>query len=311
MRATEHPKFNLTPEQIDAYRRDGVICVRQLYSPEWVALIRKFLDDIVGSPSPVSGQRNSSSFQSDVNTWLTNDEVRDFVLFAPSAYIAQQAFGSKRVNFYYDQIFVKDKLSPLPTPWHHDQTFWPLSGDQIASLWTSVDPVDASSSALEFVAGSHRWPQRFRAIGIDGTDLTTGMNMDELPDIDADRSKYNILSWALEPGDALLFHGLTIHGARGNRSKQNKRRAIATRWCGDDIVYQPTSQTELYRHNLKAGDPFSASIFPQVLPNIIEAQISERMRGPIMPDPELLSAAMQRFAKFDKVEVRLDPLAGA
>ncbi len=306
MRFTERPAVDLSPEQIEAYKRDGVICIRQLYSTEWVERIAAFLDDIVGKPSLVTGPRGDSSFHSDISTWLTNDEVRDFVLFAPSAHIAQQAFGSQRVNFYYDQIFVKNKLSPLPTPWHHDLTFWPIAGDQIASLWTSVDPVDSSSSALEFIAGSHRWPQRFRAIGVDGTDYTTGTEMDELPDIDADRSSFNILSWALEPGDALLFHGLTVHGARGNRSSQNKRRAIATRWCGDDVVYQPKPHPELYRHDLKAGDHFSASIFPQVLPAIIDSQIKERLDGPITPDPQLMAVAFQRFGQLDKVEVRLD-----
>lgn len=306
MRTTERPVQDLTPEQIEAYRRDGVICVRQLYSPEWVERIRDFLDDIVSNPSPVFGPRGDSSFQSDVTSWLTHDDVRDFVLFGPSAHIAQQAFGSERVVFYSDQIFIKDKLSPLPTPWHHDLTFWPLAGDQIASLWTSVDPVDASSSALEFVAGSHRWPQRFRAIAIDGTDLTTGTKMDEIPDIDADRSKFDILSWELEPGDALLFHGLTLHGSRGNHSKNSKRRAIATRWCGDDITYAPTSVAEIHRHDLKEGDPFSASIFPQILPEILEDQIRARMEGPIMPDPEMAAELFQRFAQFDKVEVRLD-----
>ena len=306
MHTTEHPAEDLTPQQIEDFQRDGVICVRQLYSPKWVERIRDILDTIMASPSAVLGPRGDSSFRQDLYAWLTNDDLRDFALFAPSAHIVQQAFGSQRVNFYSDQIFVKDKLSPLPTPWHHDFTFWPMAGDQIASLWTSVDPVDASSSALEFVAGSHRWPQRFRAIALDGSDLTTGTQMDELPDIDSDRSKFEILSWALEPGDALLFHGLTVHGARGNQSATSKRRAIATRWCGDDVVYQPCTVPELYRHDLKAGDPFSSAIFPQVLPKIFEEQIGERMRGPILPDPQMMAATFQRLGQLDRVEVRLD-----
>ena len=45
-------------------------------------------------------------------------------------------------------------LTPDPTPWHHDATFWPIEGERIASVWTSVDSVDAETSALEFIAGS-------------------------------------------------------------------------------------------------------------------------------------------------------------
>lgn len=305
MRMTERPANALTREQIEAFWRDGVICVRKLYSRDWVRRITDFMEDVMSRPSPTVGPRNGTTFETDMETWLTNDAVRDFVLFGPSAHIAQRAFGSTHINFYYDQIFVKDKLSPLPTPWHHDFTFWPLNGNQIASLWTSVDSVDAESSALEFVAGSHKWPQRFRAIGADGTDFTTGHDRDEL-NIETDRSRCDIVSWDLEPGDALLFHALTVHGARGNRSPDRKRRAIATRWCGDDVTYRPVLNVEKHRHGMKPGDRFSDDIFPQILPEIIDAQIARRMAGPIFPDPDIMHETLSRLMQFDRAEVPLD-----
>lgn len=303
----EEQHIALTRAQIDSFWRDGVICIRKLYSESWLRRMEAFLDDIVSKPSPVLGPRNpSSKFHSDLNTWLTNDEVRDLVFYGPGASVAQQVFNSRRVTFYYDQIFVKEQLTPDPTPWHHDFTFWPLEGDQIASLWASVDPVDAESSALEFVAGSHRWPQRFRAIGADGTDFSSGEALEELPDIEADRTKFDIVSWELEPGDALLFHALTLHGARGNRSMSTKRRAIATRWCGDDVVYRSGKAMEFYRHELKDGDEFSAWVYPQVLPRLIDEQVCHRMAGPVLPDAKILNATLERASKLDRVEVPPD-----
>jgi ectoine hydroxylase-related dioxygenase (phytanoyl-CoA dioxygenase family) len=302
----------LSSADIEAFKRDGVICVRQLYSPEWVAKIAAFLDDIVSKPSPVTGPRKpGAKFHSDVYSWLHNDNVRDFVLNAPSAAIAQQVFGSERVTFFYDQIFVKEQLSPEPTPWHHDFTFWPIAGNQIASLWTSVDPVTAETSALEFVAGSHLWPQRYRAIGADGSDFSTGEGLAELPDFETDRSKYNIVSWDLQPGDALLFHALTVHGARGNRAANRKRRAITTRWCGDDITYKSGKVVDLYAHGLQDGDAFSAPVFPQILPAILPEQMAQRMAGPILPDPAKMAVLGGRLAKLDRVEVKPDPAVQA
>ncbi len=299
----------LTKKQIDEFWRDGVICVRQAYSPDWVAKIEAFLDDIVSKPSPVRGPRDPNATQhDDIMSWLVEDSVRDFVLNGPGAAIAQQVFGSERVSFYYDQIFVKERLSPDPTPWHHDATFWPLAGDQVASLWTSLDPVDAESSALEFIAGSHRWEKDFRAIGVDGTDLTTGdEGVHDLPDIDGDRSGFKIVSWALEPGDALLFHKRTVHGARGNQSSSRRRRAIATRFCGDDVTYNPGRGFDIYDHGLKAGDPFCASVYPQVWPSVIEEQIRPRMEGPIFPDPVIAAKEMEKMGKAERVEVKPDP----
>ena len=238
----ENPSRPINPKEIEAYRRDGVVCLRGLYSSHWVASLTEALETICATPSPINektGALTSEGFRSDAFTWMVNDQVRDFVLQGPSAAVAQQAFGSRRVNFFYDQIFVKRRLTPDPTPWHQDATFWPLHGQQIASLWTSVDAVDASTSALEFVAGSHLWPQRFEAVAPGGLVLSDDDELDSVPDIEAERDRHRILSWALEPGDALLFHALTLHGARGNRSPDTQRRAITTRWCGDDVVYSP------------------------------------------------------------------------
>lgn len=68
------------------------------------------------------------------------------------------------VRFFYDQLFVKEAGSPVPTSWHHDITFWPLAGQHICSLWLPLDPGNRTSSGLEYVRGSHRWSQRFKAI---------------------------------------------------------------------------------------------------------------------------------------------------
>lgn len=37
----------------------------------------------------------------------------------------------------------------------------------------------------------------------------------DLPNIEVDRSRWNILGWELEPGDAVFFHMLTLHASGG------------------------------------------------------------------------------------------------
>ena len=65
---------------------------------------------------------------------------------------------------------------------------------------------------LEFVAGSYldSWymPRTFpkkQAQWFQEGELK------ELPDVEANTEKYRVLSWALEPGDAVVFHMLTLH----------------------------------------------------------------------------------------------------
>ena len=39
-----------------------------------------------------------------------------------------------------------------------------------------------------------------------------------------------ILNWACEPGDAIVFHGLTVHGAAGTKNSCIQRRVLSTRY---------------------------------------------------------------------------------
>ena len=280
------PYRDLTEAEVGDFARDGVICLRGLYSPEWVALLAAELDSIRERGVLGTGIKVDGSYYE----WMQNDVIRDFVLFGPTAKPVAQALETQRLNFFYDQIFIKAKLGGKGTPWHHDHTFWPLEGKQIASVWTAMEPVTACGSALEFVAGSHLWGKKFEAVGVGGR-VPSKDDVEPLPDIDANRDQYRILSWELERGDALLFNAMILHGSRANSAPLN-RRAITTRWTGDDVRYKPIEGVvrELWHHNLKGGDVLCGGLYPRVLPSLLDSEIGERLRGPIAPVPERFEA---------------------
>ena len=65
-------------------------------------------------------------------------------------------------------------------------------------------------------------------------------SLEELPDIEGDRGAFRILSWELEPGDAVFFHMLTLHAAGGATTR---RRAFSVRFLGDDATHAPREWT--------------------------------------------------------------------
>ena len=93
----------------------------------------------------------------------------------------------------------------------------------------------------------------------------------ELPDIDGHRADFPILGWALEPGDAVAFNYMTLHGAPANRSPVDQRRAFSLRLLGDDvrfarragIVTSPPFREVALAH----GAAMDAPEFPLLLPN--------------------------------------------
>ncbi len=71
----------------------------------------------------------------------------------------------------------------------------------------------------------------------------------------------------MEPGDcSTLHHGLTVHGAPGNSSLSQKRRAYIIRWAGEDATYnpRPNLQPMLHDPDIAAGDPLDCSLFATV-----------------------------------------------
>ena len=101
-------------------------------------------------------------------------------------------------------------------------------------MWMPVDPVPREST-LEFLAGSHLGPWLMpRSFMDDQARWFPEGALEELPEID--RETAPIVGWALEPGDAVFFHMLTLHTASGTRTR---RRAFSVRFLGDDVVHAP------------------------------------------------------------------------
>ncbi len=114
------------------------------------------------------------------------------------------------------------------------------------SLWLALTPADATLSRLMFIDGSHRTNQgyyRSPELGKPAPGEQDGFV--DLPDFDAmiARGEARILAWDMQPGDAILLHPCTVHGARGHDAKGERRQRIAmtTRWLGDDVRFLPYS----------------------------------------------------------------------
>ncbi len=86
---------------------------------------------------------------------------------------------------------------------------------------------------VEYVCGSHKWeefsPYHFSDGSLQDTDLAL------LPDIEANRERYDLKKFAMGPGDCLVFNAMIFHGAPGNNGRY-RRRAPATRGAGDALA---------------------------------------------------------------------------
>ncbi len=221
------------------YQRDGAVCVRQAFSPEWLAVLTRGVEANMASPGPMARDYTADGapgrFFGDYCNWQRIPEYRDFLFHSPAAFIAGRLMAASKVNLFHEHVLVKEPGTLNPTPWHHDQPYWTVDGSQVCSIWLSLDPVPRQA-AVQFVAGSHRWGRWFRPVKFVDSTAHAAPEFEPMPNIDANADQYSLLGWDLEPGDCVVFHGLTLHGAAGV-PLLNRRRAISSRWTGDDATF--------------------------------------------------------------------------
>ena len=273
MRMNRWSHLRITNDEVDAFTRDGVVCVRRLLDNGWVERMRRAIDRIEHDPGPFRERYNPQDpgeFISEKFLWTVNDDFRAVAVASSVAETACRLMQASRVNVFYDHLMVKEPGAVSPTPWHQDLNYWPVEGRQVCSVWIAFDRVDHANGAMEFVAGSHLTGNRYQPFDFRATDAVETDEFEPLPDVEAHREDLSIATWDLEPGDAVVFSALTLHGAAGNSTASRRRRALSIRYAGDDARFvQRKKMIRLPRDpGLKVGDRLDCDLFPVVWPRL-------------------------------------------
>ena len=230
----------LDQTSIDTYRRDGVVVLRGVVPAETLALLSHGVAENLAHPSPWANDYTPSHengrFFDDYVSWQRISAFRQAALEGVLPAVAGALMGTRRPRFFHEHVLVKEPGADVPTPWHQDQPYYCVDGTDTVSLWIPLDSVPRERT-LEFVAGSHKWGKYFRPERFNKTALNENDGLEPVPDIDGNRDQYQVLGWALEPGDAVAFNYLTLHGAPANKSKVEQRRAFSLRLMGDNVRF--------------------------------------------------------------------------
>jgi len=220
------------------FRDKGVTVLRGVFV-DWVESLRAGVERNLAAPGPFvrhyTPEGGPGFFFGDYCNWQRIDEYRQFVEQSSLGEIAARMMGAREVRFFHEHVLVKEPSTPEPTPWHHDHPYYSVDCDQSASFWIPLDPV-GQDVCPEFIVGSHKWgtwyvPKRFSGQEWEREEEPEGL--ESIPDIDANRGDYEIVNFDVQPGDAIVFDFLTVHGAPPNRSS-NRRRAFSARVIGDN-----------------------------------------------------------------------------
>jgi hypothetical protein len=275
MRVTEEMKRDLAEE--------GAIVVRGLFEPDGLTRMRQAFDEGIAHPGPLHGAAGVGTpnefFNDYGNAKLRETHVATIKALGLDEFVAS-LWDSEHVWFLGEELFMKKGGAASRSPWHQDTSYSPVSGPQMLNIWTSFEEIPRENS-LEFVRGSHRGVQYNGSSYNDPNDHTKPLwlNTDwpRLPDIEADRAKdpasWDVFTWDLEPGDALVFHSGILHGGAPTSADCPDRHTLVYRFYGDQLFYRPLPTggcdypydiSDLNDPSLTPGEPYRASYCTQL-----------------------------------------------
>jgi len=269
-----------------AFAEDGAVLIEGFLNPEQLARCRAVYDWCVENPGPFAAELYAGSeketHNENANPGVT-ERAKAMVASIPFGELFADLWGSKNIWYFAEEVFLKRNGKGGRTPWHQDTSYLPWNGMHFANAWISFEAVP-QPNALEMVRGSHR------GIRYDGTDFkdlndpTVPLHgrgiLPRLPDIEAERKsdpkKYEIISWATQPGDVLVMHPGMLHGGAPVDATFRNRHTLVLRFFGDDSFFLSLPShsdngftpagvlfVDQLKH-LKDGAPFRASCFKQL-----------------------------------------------
>ena len=216
------------------------------------------LGAMLGSPGP--------AFAAGTDHFRHHDEFEDYSCRSPLPEVAASLLGSDRVWLVEDSVLVKEPGSPHRTQFHTDLGYFHLSGTQICTTWAPLDPAGPASGMVQYLPGSHRWPDDYRPnFFVDPEPLadTTG---EVVPDILADPTlAERLVTFTVQPGDVVVHHARTLHGGPPNTSI-TRRRAISVRYAGEDVRHlrKPGLPATTMQVSAVDGTELGGADWPQV-----------------------------------------------
>jgi ectoine hydroxylase-related dioxygenase (phytanoyl-CoA dioxygenase family) len=273
--AKERAGSPVTPALREAYARDGVVFLPRALSPQALAEAQAAYDWSLAHPGPLASQvpqANRSTFFQDLYNPDCLIGYRTMLQASPIPRVVADLWGSSDVWFMYEQVFLKEGGETRRTPWHQDSSYLAVAGEHLAVVWITFDSV-AKADALEFVRGSHSgvlYNGSSFELADDTAPLHPRSALPRLPEIEADRSAWDIVSWAVEPGDLIVFHPKMLHGGAATHAGR-RRRTLTLRFFGENAVYDPREgragpRVAGFHERMRAGAPFRDPAFLKLAP---------------------------------------------
>ncbi len=221
---------SLTPEQVQAYHRDGFLALDALIPLDEVEILREAYDRIFARRAgrDEGDQFDLAGADADGETEKLPQilgpsrfapELKRVSLQQAALAVARQLLGPE-ADLLGEHAILKPAGYGVETPWHQDESYWDESLEFNAlSLWLPLQEATLENGCMQFIPGSHKLGiLPHRPIGNDPR--VHGLEVVEPVD------PTKAVACPIPAGGATLHCSRTLHYAGPNRSSQPRRAYI-------------------------------------------------------------------------------------
>jgi len=233
--------FLLSTEQINFFRQNGFVKLKNVLSPEAIAYLNATISDEVQRLNtqhlPLEERDTyGKAFLQIMNIWTKSEPVKEIVFSKRLAKIASDLLGVSGVRLYHDQALYKEPHGGI-TPWHADQYYWPLANDATVTVWIPLQETPLEMGPLEFSS------QSFKLTA--GRDKEIGDESQQMLNETLDKEGFKHVIEPFEIGEVSFHRGWLFHRAGANNT--DKMRGVMTMIYMDKdmILKQPENKNQL------------------------------------------------------------------
>lgn len=226
----------ISEEAKATFVRDGVVIVRNIFADDRIWQFRENLQRYLLEVVPKIPKKDVF-FQDKASREDLDGLLRLEKMHKHDAYYAgllqemvptAKALLGEPVTAEGVSLFDKAAAIGEPTPPHQDGHYFMLEPNLAVTLWVPMEPADESNGCVRYVRGSHRCGLReHRPSNVFGFSLGVS-------DFGPQDLAHEIVA-AVEPGDLIAHHSLTIHRTTANTSSRS-RRALGLVYFGSRCV---------------------------------------------------------------------------
>lgn len=249
-------KSAISEEQIESYRQNGFIAIRDFLDPDELKTWKRVTEDAVQqrlskAKAPARRMSKKDEYYNKVFVQClrladTHEGMAELMYDPRLGEVAATLAGVDGIRIWHDQSLYKEPYGN-PTAWHLDNPYWSFYSRDAISIWVALDDATLENGALWYLPGTHL-TARF-----DNAPISA--NMSGLFKLYPEWKKMEAVPAPAPAGTAVFHNGLTAHAAGANMTPR-PRRAMTCAYMPDGATFNGHQSVlpKEYFESLEVGD---------------------------------------------------------